>query len=65
MANRYSKTGFTAREVKQLKSARQTIVNILVNRSDKNDDPRALDKLLRAFDLITDAIQISDEHKKR
>ena len=65
MANRYSKTGFTAREVKQLKSARQTIVNILVNRSDKNDDPKALDKLLRAFDLITDAIQISDEHKKR
>lgn len=64
MANRYSKTGFTARELNTLRSARADIDRILNNRANKNDDPRALNQLRIASTRISMAIQLSNEWKK-
>ena len=64
MANRYSKTGFTARELNTLRSARADIDRILNNRANKNDDPRALNQLRIASTRISMAIQQSNEWKQ-
>jgi len=64
MANRYSKTGFTARELNTLRSARNDIDKIIINRANKNDNPRALIQLNAASTKISMAIQLSNEWKK-
>jgi hypothetical protein len=64
MSNRYSKTGFTARQVKTLKSMRYTLGQILVDRSSKQDSPKSLAALFRADTAIMVAIEEAEQWKK-
>lgn len=61
--NRYTKTGFTSRQVDQLMKMRTTILNILSDRSNKNDSPKAFQYLLSASDRILFALDESEAWK--
>lgn len=64
MANRYSKTGFTKREIKTLDSMRLDLFRIVRNRANKQDSPKALDALESAQRFIKYAIMESEDWKK-
>lgn len=64
MANRYSKTGFTARQKKTLQSMRFDIFRILKDREGKQDSDKALEFLLQAEWRIRAAIQEAEAWKK-
>ena len=64
MSNRYSKTGFTARQEDRLRKLRGSIMEILEDRSGKQDDPETFRLLMRAYDSIYYAIEASKEWKK-
>ena len=64
MGNRYTKTAFTARQVKTLKSMRHDLMRILEDRSSKQDSPRALAALFRADTAIMIAIDEAIKWKK-
>ena len=64
MSNRYSKTGFTARQNKTLDSMRHDIWRILRDRNNKQDSSKSLDLLLRAEKYISMAQAESKEWKK-
>jgi len=64
MANRYSRTGFTARQVKTLKSCREDLRRILVDRSSKQDSTKSLVYLQRAADVITFALEEAEAWKR-
>ena len=48
MGNRYTKTGFTARQVKTLNSMRMDLFRILKDRTGKQDSDKALALLIQA-----------------
>jgi hypothetical protein len=64
MSNRYSKTGFTARQVKTLRSIRYDLMRIIEDRSPKQDSPKALELLFRADTRIMQAILEAEQWKK-
>lgn len=63
MSNRYSKTGYTARQVKTLRSLQYDLERIFMDRRKKNDSQDALKYLLRAREMIEVSIRRSEEHK--
>ena len=64
MGNRYTKTGFTARQVKTLRSMRSDLFKILEDREGKQDSEKALTLLLQAEWRIRAAIEEAEEWKK-
>lgn len=64
MGNRYTKTGFTARQVKTLNSMRHDLFRILEDREDKQDSEKALAFLLQAEWRIRAAIDEAIKWKK-
>ena len=52
MANRYSRTGFSARQDDRLDRTRRAVLTIVNHRVGKQDSPKALDYLERAERLI-------------
>lgn len=64
MSNRYSRTGFTSRQEDRLLRMRMSILSILEDRSDKQDDPETFRLLMRAHDSILYAMDKSKEWKK-
>jgi len=64
MSNRYSKTGFTQREIDTLENLSSKIEIIYNRRIGKDDSEQALIRLLRAREQIRSAIVISNEWKK-
>jgi hypothetical protein len=64
MGNRYTKTGYSARQVEQLKRYRMRILDILEDRAGKQDSPRAFQYLLNAADKIQYALDESEEWLK-
>ena len=59
MGNRYTKTGFTARQVKTLNSMRMDLFRILKDRTGKQDSDKALALLIQAEWRIRAVIQRS------
>ena len=64
MSNRYSKTGFTQREIDTLEKLSSKIEIIYKRRIEKDDSEQALIRLLRAREQIRSAIFLSNEWKK-
>ena len=64
MGNRYTKTAFTARQVKTLKSIRQDLQRIILDRSEKQDNPKSLAALFRADTAIMIALDEALQWKK-
>lgn len=64
MSNRYSKTGFTAREDERLRKIENELLTIIELRSGKNDDRVAISRLFRAQATISDARYRSKQWKK-
>ena len=63
MANRYTKTGYTSREIDTLKRFKSKILTILSNRAGKNDSSKAFQYLLSASDRIGFALNESERWK--
>ena len=64
MSNRYTKTGFTARQVNTLKSMRKDLMRIIRDRSPKQDSEKSLQLLFAADTRIMQAIYEAEEWKK-
>ncbi len=64
MGNRYTKTAFTSRQVKTLKSIQRDLLRIIDNRTGKRDDPSSLEALLRAYDRISLALDKAETWKR-
>ena len=64
MSNRYSKTGFTAREDARLRKIENELLTIIELRAGKNDDRVAISRLFRAQADISDARYRSKQWKK-
>ena len=58
--NRFSKTGFTAREQDAIESSIRRINNILQKRITKQDDPEALNNLRFAIESLELAMLLSN-----
>jgi len=63
MSNRYSKTGFTARETSTLNKLRSELFRIYNNRQGKNDSQQSLIRLLRAAEHIETSLILAERHK--
>ena len=63
MSNRYSKTGFTSRQEDTLRRINSKLLDILEDRSGKQDDPETFRLLMRAHDSILYALEASKEWK--
>lgn len=63
MGNRYSKTGFTARQRSTLESIRSDLARIYNDRQGKQDSTQALIQLLDARNRIQRALFLSEEWK--
>ena len=64
MSNRYSKTGFTAREDARLLKIEKELLTIIGLRSGKDDDRMAISRLFQAQGYISDARYRSKQWKK-
>jgi hypothetical protein len=65
MSNRYSNTGFTARQVETLEKCRSKMLDILSDRTGKNDSPRSFQQLLSASDRILFSIEEAKKWKNQ
>ena len=64
MGNRYTKTAFTARQVNKLKSISQDLRRIILDRNEKQDNPKSLAALFRADTAIMVALDEAEQWKK-
>jgi len=64
MSNRYSRTGFTAREDARLRKLEHELLTIIKLRSGKNDDGAAISRLFRAQGDISQARYLSNQWRK-
>lgn len=63
MGNRYTTTGFTARQESTLNSINADLTRIYNDRKGKNDSEQSLIRLIRAKEYIEAAIFLSNRHK--
>lgn len=63
MSNRYSKTGFTAREVKKLKKLIDELAVVYNNRLGKQDSDQSLRRLLVAREHIQQSLFLAEKWK--
>lgn len=64
MSNRYSKTGFTAREQSTLNSIRSDLARIYNNRLGKQDSEQSLMRLLKAREFIETSLFLAKKWKE-
>jgi len=60
MGNRYTKTKFTARQVKTLNKLRSELFRIYFDRKEKNDSNQSLIRLLRAAEYIETSLELAE-----
>ena len=64
MGNRYTKTGFTARQVNTLESMRHDLQRLILDRNSKQDSKKSLAALFRADTAIMVAIHEAKKWKE-
>ena len=64
MGNRYTRTGFTARQIDTLNKMRSKILDLIDARNNKQDSPASLARLFQAHTAITAALNESEQWLK-